>query len=126
MADLPVYFEQRQVGTIAVGREGPTFEYDRRWLATRGAFPISTTMPLAPERIGAEIFLPWAANLLPESYQLRAVGKFLGVAMGDVIGLLAAIGRDTAGALSMGKHGGTSSVYWRPAESAEDLERIIE
>jgi serine/threonine-protein kinase HipA len=125
MADLPVYFEQRLVGTIEVGSSGPVFSYDRRWLGTRGAFPISTTMPLGPERIEAARFLPWAANLLPESEQLRAVGQFLGMAPDDVIGLLSAIGRDTAGALSIGKPGGTSAVYWRPVANAEDLERII-
>ncbi len=126
MADLPVYFEQRLVGTIDMGGREPGFSYDRRWIDTRGAFPISTTMPLSLERIGAGTFLPWAANLLPESEQLRAVGQFLGMAPGDVIGLLSAIGRDTAGALSIGKPGGTSSVYWRPVEKPEDLEKIIE
>jgi serine/threonine-protein kinase HipA len=126
MADLPVYFEQRLVGTIDMGSREPGFRYDRRWIETRGAFPISTTMPLSLEPISADAFLPWAANLLPESEQLHAVGQFLGMAPGDVIGLLAAIGRDTAGALSIGKPGGTSSVYWRPIEKSEDLERIIE
>jgi serine/threonine-protein kinase HipA len=72
------------------------------------------------------MFLPWAANLLPENEQLRAVGQFLGMAPGDVIGLLSAIGRDTAGALSIGKPGGNSPFYWRPVERPEDLERIIE
>lgn len=126
MADLPVYFEQRLVGTIHIGGKGPGFGYDRRWLDTKGAFPISTTMPLGPDRIVPDIFLTWAANLLPESEQLRAVGQFLGMAAGDVIGLLSAIGRDTAGALSIGKYGGTSPVFWRPVERPEDLERMIE
>ena len=126
MADLPVYFEQRLVGTIHVGGKGPGFGYDRRWLETKGAFPISTTMPLGPDRIGPDKFLPWAANLLPESEQLRAVGQFLGMAPGDVIGLLAAIGRDTAGALSIGKYGGTSPVFWRPLQNPDELERMIE
>ncbi len=126
MTDLPVFCEQRLVGAIDLGGRQPGFSYDRRWIETRGAFPISTTMPLKPERIGAETFLPWAANLLPENEQLRAVGQFLGMSPGDVIGLLSAIGRDIAGALSIGKPGGTSSVYWRPVERSEDLERIIE
>ncbi len=126
MAELPVFFEQRLVGSIELDTRQPGFSYDRRWIETRGAFPISTTMPLKPERIAADTFLPWAANLLPESEQLRAVGQFLGMSPGDVIGLLSAIGRDTAGALSIGKPGGPSSVYWRPVASAEDLERIIE
>lgn len=126
MADLPVYFEQRLVGTVDVAGDGPGFCYDRRWIATRGAFPISTTMPLGPERVPPGRFLTWAANLLPESEQLRAVGQFLGMASSDVVGLLSAIGRDTAGALSIGKPGGTSPVYWRRIEKPDDLERIIE
>jgi serine/threonine-protein kinase HipA len=126
MDDVPIFFEQRLVGTVDIAGGGPGFCYDRRWLATKGAFAISLTMPLRPERYAAATFVPWAANLLPESEQLRAVGQFLGTAPGDVIGLLAAIGRDTAGALSIGKPGGTSAVYWRAVESADDLERIIE
>src|SRR5262249_4483053 len=126
MGDLPVYFEQRSVGLVKVDSKGPAFTYDRTWLNTRGAFPISTTMPLAPEPYGAAVFLPWAANLLPESEQLRALGQFLGMSPSDVVGLLSEIGRDTAGALSIGKPGGTSAVYWRPVETEADLERVID
>jgi len=126
MGDLAVYFEQRSVGAIKVDAKGPAFIYERAWLGTKGAFPISTTMPLGPEPFGAAVFLPWAANLLPESEQLRAVGQFLGMSPNDVVGLLSEIGRDTAGALSIGKPGGTSSVYWRPVETGAELERVIE
>ncbi|HEY7243407.1 MAG TPA: type II toxin-antitoxin system HipA family toxin, partial [Xanthobacteraceae bacterium] len=118
--------EQRQVGTIEVDGHGPGLRYDPKWLGLRGAFPISLTMPLAPERIPAETFLPWAANLLPESEQLRTLGQLLGMARSDVIGLLCAIGGDTAGALSIGQPGRTASVHWRPLETPEDLERVIE
>jgi serine/threonine-protein kinase HipA len=126
MAGLRVYFEQRLVGIVEVDKSGPGFIYDGDWVGLRGAFPISTAMPLKPERVGAEVFLPWAANLLPENEQLRTVGQLLGMARSDVIGLLSAIGGDTAGALSIGQPGRTSSVQWRPVGQPEDLERIIE
>ena len=126
MANLPVYFEQRRVGTIDADRSGPGFLYDPNWIRLRGAFPISTTMPLRAERIAPDIFLPWAANLLPESEQLRSVGQLLGMARTDVIGLLSAIGGDTAGALSFGQPGRTASVQWRPVGQPDDLERIID
>jgi serine/threonine-protein kinase HipA len=126
MGDLAVYFEQRSVGAIKVDGKGPAFVYDRAWLSTRGAFPISTTMPLAADAYGPAVFVPWAANLLPESEQLRAVGQFLGMSPTDVVGLLSQIGRDTAGALSIGMPGGTSTVYWRPVETESDLEKVIE
>jgi serine/threonine-protein kinase HipA len=83
-------------------------------------------MPLQSERISSDTFLPWAANLLPESEQLRTLGQILGMARSDVIGLLSAIGGDTAGALSFNHPGRTSSVLWRPVGKPEELERIIE
>ena len=101
MPSLPVYFEQRRVGTIDVNKSGPAFTYDPNWEALRGAFPISITMPLQSEPIAPETFLPWAANLLPESEQLRTLGQLLGMARSDVVGILSAIGGDTAGALSI-------------------------
>jgi serine/threonine-protein kinase HipA len=126
MTRLPVFFEQRPVGTIDVDKGGPGFTYDPDWIGLRGAFPISTTMPLKSERTAPDTFLPWAANLLPENEQLRTLGQLLGMARGDVVGLLSAIGGDTAGALSIGQPGRTGSVHWRPVGKPEDLERIIE
>ncbi len=126
MATLPVYFEQRVVGAIDVDKSGPSFRYDPDWIVLRGAFPISISMPLKSERIGSDTFLPWAANLLPENEQLRTLGQILGMARSDVIGLLSAIGGDTAGALSIGQPGRTATVQWRPITAAEDLERLID
>ena len=126
MASLPVYFEQRLVGTVGVDRGGPSFTYASGWLGLKGAFPISITMPLKSERFTSDTFLPWAANLLPESEQLRTLGQLLGMARSDVIGLLTAIGGDTAGALSFSQAGRASSVQWRPVGKPEELERLIE
>ena len=58
--------------------------YHPGWVGLKGAFPISITMPLGSERIASDTFLPWAANLLPESVQLRTLGQLLGMARGDV------------------------------------------
>ncbi len=126
MGALPVYFEQRPVGTVEVDKAGPSFIYDPAWMGLRGAFPISTSMPFRPERFDADVFLPWAANLLPENEQLRTLGQLLGMARGDVIGLLSAIGGDTAGALSIGQPGRTSSVQWRPLATAAEVEAVLE
>jgi serine/threonine-protein kinase HipA len=126
MASLPVYFEQRPIGTIHVDTSGPTFTYAPGWIGLRGAFPISLTMPLRPGHFTTDIFLPWAANLLPESEQLQTLGQLLGMARSDVIGLLSAIGGDTAGALSFGQPGRASSVQWRPVGKPDELERMVE
>jgi len=119
MASLPVYFEQRLVGTINVDKSDPA-SLMTAWIGLRGAFPISITMPLKSERIASDTSC-LAANLLPESEQLRTLGQLLGMARSDVIGLLSAIGGDTAGALSIGQRGRTASVQWRPMGKPEDL-----
>src|SRR5262245_25522538 len=126
MTSLHVYFEQRLVGMLDVDKWAPGFTYDSSWIELRGAFPISITMPLKSARISPETFLPWAANLLPESEQLHTLGQLLGMARSDVIGLLSAIGGDTAGALSFGQPGRTASVQWRSVDSPANLERVIE
>jgi serine/threonine-protein kinase HipA len=126
MASLPVYFEQRPIGTIHVDASGPSFTYAPGWIGLRGAFPISLRMPLKSELFAPDIFLPWAANLLPESEQLRTLGQLLGMSRSDVIGLLSAIGGDTAGAFSFGHPGRASSVQWRPVGRPEELENMIE
>jgi serine/threonine-protein kinase HipA len=125
VAELPVYYESRTVGTIVVQADGPSFTYAPEWLSMRGAFPISLLMPLSPRRVSPRLFLPWAANLLPEATQLRAIGLQLGAAPEDVIGILAELGRDTAGALSIGKPGTTSTHDWRPVPSDKALEKIL-
>jgi serine/threonine-protein kinase HipA len=122
---LPVYFEKRRVGDIVSDADGPAFTYSDEWRQLPGAFPISISMPQSEGVIDPIRFAPWAANLLPEAAQLTAVGRHLGVAPADLIGLLSEIGRDTAGALSFAAPGGTESNDWRRIETPADLERIL-
>lgn len=126
MSTLDVYYETRRVGSIEIGVDGPSFLYDPEWLRTRGAFPISLLMPLSTRPARTEVFMPWAMNLLPEGSQLKTIGSMLGAAPEDVVAILSEIGRDTAGALSIGKPGSASTGNWRPVGNAAALERIIE
>jgi serine/threonine-protein kinase HipA len=123
---LPVFFEDYRVGEIRSDEAGPHFSYAPEWRTLRGAFPVSLTMPIDAAEIAPALFAPWAANLLPEAAQLAAVGRHLGVAPADVVGLLAAIGRDTAGALSFGDPGRTDAGRWQAIGDEASLERIIE
>jgi serine/threonine-protein kinase HipA len=123
---LPVYFETYPVGEVRPDEGGPHFAYAPAWQTLRGAFPVSLTMPLDRRDVAPDAFAPWAANLLPEAAQLVAVGRNLGVAPADIVGLLSQIGRDTAGALSFGAPGGTDPDQWLAIESEAALERIID
>ncbi len=99
---LPVFFEDRSVGRIEEVRQGLSFSYSPEWLADKESFSISLSMPLSSDAYAAETATPWFANLLPEDQQLTQIGRILGRSQGDVYGLLERIGRETAGALSIG------------------------
>lgn len=122
---LAAYYEARTVGHITVDEDGPSFAYDPEWLRTRGAFPISLLMPLGPRPVPPKLFYPWAANLLPEAKQLTAVGRQLGAAPQDVVAILTEIGRDTAGALSIGQPAPAGAGDWRTIRTPAGLERIL-
>ena len=81
-------------------------------------------MPLRSGSVGAAKLLPWLANLLPETH-LAEIGQRLKVSPQDIVGLLGHIGRDTAGALSIGEPR-KAGVNLQPVPSEQALERIFD
>ena len=124
MSGIPVRYESALVGTIEVSAEGPAFTYDPSWASVRGAFPVSLRIPIgaiAPP----ETLLPWLMNLLPEGAPLLTISQALGTSTQDVVGLVEQIGRDTAGALSIGVPRLGKAPGYRPVPDNAALERII-
>jgi serine/threonine-protein kinase HipA len=126
VAEIPVFYEAHRVGTIEAQDDGASFVYERAWLSTEGAFPISILMPLSPNRAPPCVLEPWVANLLPQGAQLRTLAGQLGVAPDDAFAILEKMGRDTAGALSIGQPGSTSPGGWDPVADEAALERIVD
>ena len=118
-----IYYDGIIVGELRE-RGGLTLLYDPAWEARGAAFPLSLTMPLHGGPYPAERVLPWLANLLPETH-LQEIGLRLKVSPQDVLGLLAHLGRDTAGAFSFGapREAGNNL---RPVPDVASLERIID
>lgn len=98
-------------------------DYDPSWEARRSAFPVSLTMPLRSGPVAADRLLPWLANLLPETH-LAEIGQRLKVSPQDIVGLLSHIGRDTAGALSIGAPR-KPGIHLQPVPDPGVLERIL-
>ena len=116
------FYEHLPVGRL-ITENGWRFEYDPSWESLRAAFPISLTMPLGSGAISHERLLPWLANLLPETH-LAEIGLQLKVSPQDILGLLTHIGRDTAGALSIGRPRKTG-IHLHPVPDDAALERIL-
>ncbi|OSP53714.1 HipA domain-containing protein [Pseudoruegeria sp. SK021] len=123
---MKIYYESREVAEIAPGKDGAaTLTYNADWQGTRGAFPISTRMPLEVANHGAGEILPWVANLLPESQQLEMVARATGASQADPLALLASIGRDTSGAMSFSERG-FARMTTREVPDEAALVRIIQ
>ena len=118
-----IFFENYPVAEL-YDDDGLKLRYDKAWEARKFAFPISLSMPLGGGPFPAELLIPWLANLLPESH-LSAISQQLRQSPQDVIGILQSIGRDTAGAMSIGtprKSGNNFS----PVPNAAVLKKILD
>lgn len=99
---LHVFHRRRLVGTLDHQPDGRmAFAYAEVWLEAAGRFAISVSLPLAsgPNRDpAAHAFF---ANLLPEGLVREAVARRLGLSATNDFALLAAIGGECAGALTV-------------------------
>lgn len=117
-----IFYETWPVARL-IDRDGILLAYEPSWESRASAFPISLTMPLRTGPYAADQIMPWLANLLPETH-LSEIGQQLKVSPQDIVGLLMNLGRDTAGAFSIGearRDGNNFRVV--PDEAA--LERIL-
>lgn len=111
---LGVWCFDRLAGTLLDTPDGLTFTYETAWLVD-GMPPLSQSLPLdgtfAP-RAAASFF----GGLLPEGTPRELLARRLGVSARNDFGMLAAVGGDTAGAISL-QPGGQAPRAW-----ADDVE----
>ncbi|SCB21824.1 HipA N-terminal domain-containing protein [Rhizobium miluonense] len=118
-----IFYESLPVAHLTFEGEW-RLDYDQTWDARHSAFPVSLTMPLRSGPVTADRLLPWLANLLPETH-LAEIGQRLKVSPQDIVGLLSHIGRDTAGALSIGNPR-KPGIHLQPVPDAAALEHILD
>lgn len=110
MRRLDVYHGEDLAGSLSELPGSPAtleFRYDPAWLQSSRRVALSLSMPLTAEPYPHEQAAPFFANLLPEGDPRDAIGRRLGIAPGDIYGMLEALGRDCAGALVVRPHGST-------------------
>jgi serine/threonine-protein kinase HipA len=113
VSTLEVYFRDHHCARLTESTDGSLqFQYLDSWLE-HGRVPVSLTLPLDSAVYSHEHTAPFVANLLPEGDDLRGrLERLLHVDRQDDFGLLGAIGRESAGALS----------FWPEGESPEENE----
>ena len=99
---LNVYWEKDQVGSLSLDPQKRfQFQYDKNWLQTKDAMPISVALPLRETLYEDDQSCPFFANLLPEARIRTAITRELGISENNEFGLLEAIGGECAGAISL-------------------------
>ncbi len=100
-APLDVLLNGRKVGQLRRETSGAIdFRYDPAWLTWEHNFPVSLSLPLREDRYVGDPVIAVFDNLLPDSDGIRRALAARHHAGGiDPYSLLAAIGRDCAGAL---------------------------
>jgi serine/threonine-protein kinase HipA len=98
------------------------FQYTPDFLASTKPVPLSVTLPLRDEAFAGAVVANWFGNLLPEGAVRETIEHRLRLPPRDNFALLAAIGGECAGAVSVGPE--AESQEWRQ-EGESDLETLI-
>lgn len=114
MSTLEIYFRDSHCARLTQSPDGTLqFQYLDSWLK-HGRVAVSLTLPLDQVIYSDKQVAPLVANLLPEGDDLRGrLEKLLHIDKKDNFGLLEAIGRESAGALS----------FWPKGQSPPDNEQ---
>ena len=101
-----------------------TFTYHREYIRA-GAPALSVTMPLREDPWVGAVARNWFCNLLPEGAVRQAIVQRLRIPHGDDFALLAAIGGECAGAVSV-RLPGAGQMDADDADDADDAETDLE
>ena len=104
---LEVKANGQYIGWLSVDNDSGLyqFEYSANWLSQEKRFPLSPVLPLAAGMISAEqhsaAVRQFFQNLLPEGQALDDAALANKVSKANLMGLLIALGQETAGALTI-------------------------
>lgn len=101
--NLAIWLHDTRVAELSRTRAGDlVITYDPELVATRGtgALCLSVSLPINNKPYTGQRARRWLEGLLPEGEMRTTLEEAFSVARGDTFGLLAAIGRDCAGAVS--------------------------
>lgn len=126
---LDVYLGCQFVGELEQDDSGALwFCYDKGWLSSSEARPLSASLPLRPERFKRNECRAFFAGLLPEEESRQLVAKAFGVSARNDFALLSKIGGECAGAVSVMPRGEQPKISAQSYQllSREQLEEKFE
>ncbi|KTC94096.1 type II toxin-antitoxin system HipA family toxin [Legionella erythra] len=99
---LDVYLNQTLTGQLSIDSYGDMlFDYDENYLSAAGSLPLSHSLPLQKKTYAERECRPFFNGILPESHLRASIARQLGISEKNDFALLAAIGGECAGAVSL-------------------------
>lgn len=103
---LVAWWGRRVAGVLSLDRHGAMrFVYDDAWLADHAMPALSLSLPKRSRSYSSARCAPFFEGLLPEGAERDAVAGALGVSPENVFGILAGVGGEVAGAVSLWPEG---------------------
>ena len=101
MKQARIYIYNTFAGVLTEDENGYNFQYDSNYLASKGAEPISLTLPLTDKAHISSVLHPFFDGLIPEGWLLDIAEKNWKISNRDRMSLLLACCRDCIGAVSV-------------------------
>lgn len=96
-----VYVRNAFAGVLSETDSGYMFVYDKNYLKSENASPVSLTLPIREEPYNSRILFPFFDGLIPEGWLLGVVSRNWKIDMKDRFGLLLVACKDSIGNVSI-------------------------
>jgi serine/threonine-protein kinase HipA len=107
--NLHVYLHETHAGQLSIDTHGDmVFIYDEHYVGNEMSIPLSRSLPLQQTPYLMKQCRPFFSGLLPEAHLRTSIAHQLGISEKNDFALLAAIGGECAGAVTLLPHGMSS------------------
>lgn len=96
-----IRYNDKKAGILIQDENGYHFTYEKEYLESESAEPVSLTLPLKEEKFSAQVLFPFFDGLIPEGWLLDIAEKNWKLNPRDRMGLLLACCKDCIGAVSV-------------------------
>ena len=96
-----VFVRNKYCGDLSETDNGYSFSYNKEYLSSNSASPVSLTLPLTDEEYNSKFLFPFFDGLIPEGWLLNVVSRNWKIDTKDRFGLLLVACKDGIGNVSI-------------------------
>ena len=101
MKAAEIFYKDNLAGILTETESGYEFCYDKEYLNTKGAEPVSLTLPLSDKPYQSMVLFPFFEGLIPEGWLLDVALRNTDISSLDRMSLLLLCCKDCIGAVSV-------------------------